>query len=125
MALIFIVLPAIGTGLYAVVIKESYKLTGPDTIAYPWLLIGPEAIAYPVLAFNLITALYCLIPVLLLTGLILHRIIWPLLSRLVYPLANEDLLSNRTVLIAFGGACLAVALNIQHLGWQFFLDHIK
>jgi hypothetical protein len=72
--------------------------------------IGPFVIA------NLTTIIYCLIPDLLLAVLLLHMLLWPTVSRLIYPLTRYRIVSNRKTLIAVGTLCTTFALHVEHVG---------
>lgn len=65
---------------------------------------------------NTTTALYCLIPVIMLLVVLLHRLLWPVLGRLIYPFARYRLLANRKAMASIGGVSLAIALNLEHVG---------
>ncbi len=73
-------------------------------------VIGPFVIA------NLTTIIYCLIPDLLLAVLLLHMLLWPTVSRLIYPLTRYRIVSNRKTLIAVGTLCTTFALHVEHVG---------
>ena len=65
---------------------------------------------------NATTALYCLIPVIMLIVVLLHRLIWPVLGRLIYPFARYGILVNRKAMASIGGLGLIIALDLEHVG---------
>jgi hypothetical protein len=75
--------------------------------------------------FNVATACLCLVPVVMLGVVLIHKLLWPFLSRLLYPVASRRVMTNRKVLIAIGMSGLAIALNFEDFGWKFLIDHTK
>jgi hypothetical protein len=65
---------------------------------------------------NFATALMCFTPGAMLTGLLVHRLIWPLLSRLLYPVASRKVITNRKALVSIASACVFYAANIPQDG---------
>lgn len=65
---------------------------------------------------NVITLIYCLIPVITLFAVLCHSAFWPLTSRVVYPLCRYRIFGNRKVLLALGSFCIIFSLNIEHQG---------
>jgi hypothetical protein len=61
---------------------------------------------------NASTAVYCLIPLLFLLLLLSHRIVWPILSRILYPVADNKLITNRAFLLSIASLAFALALGI-------------
>jgi len=74
---------------------------------------------------NIMTAVYCLLPVFALLFILLHRLAWPLLSRLLYPLSRFTLFTNRKALLAIGGLALTVAFNLEDVGLRKVLELIQ
>lgn len=70
---------------------------------------------------NLATTLYCLIPTAMLAIVLLHKITWPTLGRLTYPLCRHRVVSNKKVLISIGTLCLVLAFNLEHIGIKEFI----
>jgi hypothetical protein len=60
---------------------------------------------------NLWTAIYCLFPVPILIILLLHKGLWPTLSRAIYPLTRYTIFTNRKLLISIGFACGTFAIG--------------
>jgi hypothetical protein len=80
-----------------------------------------ETIWQTLLTFlNVTTLFYCLVPVVALALVLAHRLAWPFLSRLLYPIASEKVLGNRKVLIPIASLCLSYAL----IGGHITLDSI-
>lgn len=65
---------------------------------------------------NLITLIYCVIPVMALLTVLCHSAFWPLASRVVYPLCRYRIFGNRKILLAFGSLCIIFSLNLEHQG---------
>jgi hypothetical protein len=74
-------------------------------------------IALFLVAMNTTTIILCAIPTVMLMGLVLHKLVWPILSRLICPLSRHNI-SNRKVLVSVGSLCLAFALNLEHTGGE-------
>jgi hypothetical protein len=96
---------------------------------YYWALRGASRGYFPlgfdlggeIERLNLTTSLACLTPLLVIAVVLLHRILWPLLSRIFSSLAPHKIATNRAALIAVGSLCLAVALNLEHIGLKDIL----
>jgi hypothetical protein len=69
-----------------------------------------------IIILNASTVVYCLIPVAVLLAVLGHQLVWPLLSRLLYPLASRKVITNRKVLIPLGTLALTFAFNLEHVG---------
>jgi hypothetical protein len=65
---------------------------------------------------NVITLIYCLIPVITLFAVLCHSAFWPLTSRVVYPQCRYRIFGNRKVLLTLGSFCIIFSLNIEHQG---------
>jgi hypothetical protein len=65
--------------------------------------------------YDLITAIYCLIPCLVLVGLIFHKLLWPLLAQATYPLLNFRIIQERKILIPIGTITLGYAFGGEHI----------
>jgi hypothetical protein len=61
-------------------------------------------------SFNIATALMCQIPALVLCVVLLHRWIWPVFGRLLYPVASRRIVTNRKLLVPVGSLCLLYAM---------------
>ena len=108
--LLFTILLVIGPGLCIGLAALSYEISNSqlqDTFQAGVIWVG---------LLNATTALYCLVPVIMLIVVLLHRIIWPLLGRLIYPFTRFGILVNRKAMASIGGVGLAVALNLEHVG---------
>jgi hypothetical protein len=79
--------------------------------ALAWILLGLE-----IASLNLTTALFCSIPVILLTGIFLHWCLWPILSRIIYSLSRHKVITNRKALLSLGTLCLVFAFRLEHVG---------
>jgi hypothetical protein len=62
-------------------------------------------------SLNVVTMVYCLIPVVLLAVVLLNKVLWPLASRMLYPLSRYKIVTNRKVLIAIGSLLLILAIH--------------
>jgi hypothetical protein len=65
---------------------------------------------------NISTTMLCAAPLFMLIIILLHKIVWPLLSRFIYPIASRKLIRNRGVLISVGTVCVTFALNLEQVG---------
>jgi hypothetical protein len=71
---------------------------------------APLLIGFGILAiFNIFTALAAALFLLTLLFVLLHRLFWPMLDRIIYPVAARRLLADSTVMTTFGTACIALA----------------
>jgi hypothetical protein len=61
---------------------------------------------------NLITALYAMLPCSLLSLLVLHKFIWKLVARFIYPLMDFQIVRERKLLIPIGTAAFAIAFGL-------------
>lgn len=75
-----------------------------------------QVLAIELVFFNFTTALLCLIPAVMLIFLLLHKFMWPVLSRLISPLHRFKIVTNRKALVSVGSLCLTFALNIAQVG---------
>src|ERR1700758_3418545 len=65
------------------------------------------------LGLNTGTALFCLFPILLLSVVLIHRLMWPILARLLFPLRRFKIILNTPVLLSVGVLCLTFAFKIR------------
>jgi hypothetical protein len=65
---------------------------------------------------NVTTSIMCLLPLALLVVILLHRMIWPMLKRLLYPLAAQAVVTNKKVLVPIFSLAFAYALKPQSIG---------
>jgi hypothetical protein len=77
-----------------------------------------------IVAFNISTALLCLAPLVVLVVVLGHKLIWPTLARIVYPVARHKLVTNRKALCWIGGICLMIAFNLEYVGLKEILKRI-
>jgi hypothetical protein len=94
-------------------------------IAIPTSHHAAVSAAFDLAVLNTATIVFSIFPIAILVGVLVHKLIWPLLSRLLYPVASRRIIANHPVLISIGTGALAVALNVQQFGWKFIVDHIK
>jgi hypothetical protein len=98
---------------------EWYKSISP----YHWS--GPISVmrdfAQSLGYFNCANVAMCLVPGLMFLFVLLHRVLWPTLSRLFYPVASRNVITNSKVLVSVGTLCLTFAFNLEHVGLQQFL----
>jgi hypothetical protein len=65
---------------------------------------------------NFSTLLYFVPPVAILIFLLVHKMFWPSLCRLVYPLSRHNLVKNRKFMFGAGTLLLGFALNLERVG---------
>lgn len=58
----------------------------------------------------------CLLPLAVVVFVLLHWLLWPLLSRLISPFSRYKIITNRKTLIAIGCLCMTFAFNLEHVG---------
>jgi hypothetical protein len=87
--------------------QVSNRLQSVDGI--PSIIIG-NASSY-IADLDITTLLYCLVPSLVLVGLVIHRVLWPLVARITYPLLDFRIIQERRILIPLGTTALGYALG--------------
>lgn len=70
---------------------------------------------------NLTTSVMGLLPFALLAIIMLHKLIWPTLRRLLLPVADNKLLYNKKALNGIGALAFTYALNLEQVGVKAFL----
>jgi len=65
---------------------------------------------------NVATALYCVIPLIMLAIVLLHKLLWPILNRLIYPLCRYKAISNKKAIVTISSLCALYAFGIEHIG---------
>jgi hypothetical protein len=63
--------------------------------------------------FNLFTGLAASAFLLVLFVVLLHRVTWPILGRLIYPLARHEVVRNHLVMAGIGTACFVFAFPLM------------
>ena len=111
--IIFIALALSAEGLPYIIGKHLHRGHGGLVIALKSFML-----------LNLSTVLYCIVPFLFLLMILLHRVSWPLLSRLLYPIASRRLVTNKKALIAIGSLAVAFAF-IGHVSLKEILGLFK
>ena len=79
---------------------------------------APAGAAAMLLLMNITTVVLCMLPIFVLIFLLLHRLFWPSLSRLLYPVASRRIVTNHKALISIGSASLLYAANIPQEGFK-------
>lgn len=64
-------------------------------------------------SLNLFTALASSVFLLSLLGLLLHRVLWPVLDRILYPLARHQVIRNRKLMVPLGTGCFIFAFPLM------------
>ena len=64
---------------------------------------------------------YCLLNVAFLVFVVAHKIFWPALSRLIYPLAQDKILQHRRLLMCAGSVLLIFAFNFEDVAIKLFV----
>lgn len=75
--------------------------------------------------FNVTTFIYCMAPLVCLATVLAHRVMWPVLGRLLYPLAAEKVIGNRKVLVSVGSASISYAVTGGHITLDSLLKLLK
>jgi hypothetical protein len=60
---------------------------------------------------NLSSSIFCLAPLLFSLVVLGHKLIWPILGRLVYPVASRKLITNRKLLFSIASLAILYLLN--------------
>jgi hypothetical protein len=83
---------------------------------YVFESVGIEGAVLVIVILNATTILYCLAPIFVFIIVIAHKLLWPSLSRVLYPLSRYQVVTNRKVTVPVGTVCLSVAFNLEHIG---------
>jgi hypothetical protein len=68
------------------------------------------------IASNLTILIYVAAPLFALVGVMLHRLLWPMLSHVAYPLSRYKIVSNRKLLVTLSGLTLGYAFQLESIG---------
>ncbi len=71
--------------------------------------------------FNITTSVFCLIPLFMLLFVLAHKLVWPSLSRVIYPLCRYKIVTNKKALKTVGVLCITYAFNLSPVGWKDIL----
>lgn len=82
---------------------------------------GPAMFAIYVAVFNAFTGISCCLFIFLLLFLLLHKSIWPIFSRLFYPLARYRVILRHGLMASIGGVCILFAVP---LAWKPFVSNM-
>ncbi len=82
---------------------------------------GPSMFAIYVAVFNAFTGLACCLFIFLLLFLLLHKSIWPIFSRFLYPLARYRVILRHGLMASIGGVCILFAVP---LAWKPFVRNM-
>jgi hypothetical protein len=66
---------------------------------------------------NIGSALLCLLPLIALAVLLVHKAFWPIVCHAIYPLARFEIVTNRKASLPIAGLCLTFAFNLEYVGW--------
>jgi len=109
MAVLFSVVPQ----LYGMYLHSQIDFSAPNPSA-----LRNEHIAYGIAGLNFSTSLLCLVPAIMLIVVLLHRIIWPFLSRITTPLSENKLCTKPAAWFAFGSFMMLVATHPKSISLQ-------
>jgi hypothetical protein len=76
------------------------------------------------IVLNLTTVLYCLIPAVILIALLVHKLIWPVLGKAIYPLARFKILTNRKAMVGVGVIAFTFAF-VGHVAVENLVKHFE
>ena len=98
----------ISTGQIIISVILLFVVTG-SIATFPTLLalalhhlvanFAADQISIALFYLNLTTLSFCILPLLMLIVLLVHRLIWPALSHLLYPIASRKVITNRKALV--------------------------
>jgi hypothetical protein len=101
------------------------EISGRLSVKYGWKVIPQFLIM--ISGFNVFTAIAACIFILVLSGVLIHHLFWPFVSRLFYQVARYRLVRNHKAMASLGAICMIFAfpslrgLVAGILGWlQFF-----
>ena len=110
-ALTLVLISAVVTGLplalIALVDKHPLAILGDPNATKRDLFL------FTICIFNVSTALLCVAVAIFLFTALAHKIVWPVLSRLFYPLASKKILTNKKILIPAGTLALTFAFGLD------------
>ncbi|MGD0325758.1 MAG: hypothetical protein ABSD45_18680 [Terriglobia bacterium] len=99
------ILGQVATGV--LVVWAPSEISGHLSVRYGWKLFPEFLMAISV--FNVSTAIAALAFVLSLLVVLLHRMFWPIIERLLYPAARYKVVRNHKAMATLGAACVVVA----------------
>jgi hypothetical protein len=105
---VFVGLPLIFTGV-------PMLLTFTHPIGYV------KELATFLVFLNISTTFMCLVPLLSLIVILLHRVVWPTLARALYPFSRNRIVTNRKVWVSVGSLCVVYTLHPAQVGIQDIL----
>lgn len=81
-------------------------------------ILWVQAVAADTVLLNYSTGAICIIPALILIVVLLDRLMWPVLSRLLSPITRFKVLLNRKVMASVGSLAWIFAFNLEHVGFK-------
>jgi hypothetical protein len=99
-------------GFVVEVLPVCFKLRGIDFVPRS----SQGSLVFGLTRFNFATGIFCAVPLLMLVFLLLHKSMWPLLSRAIYPLCRYSITGEKKVLLPFATLCLTFAFNLETTG---------
>jgi hypothetical protein len=103
--------------LLTIVLPEAYiKTMAPSIQDLRPEKLSPIVAGGELMMLNLSTFFICLIPAAMLVVVLSHKLLWPVLSRLLYPVASRKVITNRKALVPVGSLCLLYAMNVAQVG---------
>lgn len=110
LVLISVVVTGLPLALIALVDKHPLAILGDPNATKRDLFL------FTICIFNVSTALLCVAVAIFLFTALAHKIVWPVLSRLFYPLASKKILTNKKILIPAGTLALTFAFGLERVG---------
>ena len=101
--------------IVALIIRVIAYFCGP-CLAFAFGMGAGEEVADLLFSLNVTTLIFCIMPVVLLLFLLIHRLTWPTLSRLLYPVVSRKVITNRKGLVSVGSLCVLYAFNLSPVG---------
>jgi hypothetical protein len=89
------------------VVWAPIEISGHLAVRYGWKLF-PELLG-AIGVFNVFTAIAASAFMLTLLVVLLHRMFWPIIERLLYPMARYRIVRNHKAMATLGAACVVVA----------------
>lgn len=103
------------------IVWAPIEMSGYLAVKYGWKLFPELLIAIGV--FNVFTGIAASAFMLTLLAVLLHRVFWPVIEKVFYPIARYKIMRNHKAMAALGAACWAAAfpslrgVSAAILGW--------
>jgi len=104
--------------LSGLVLVSPIILLRAIAILFPSQLDVAHIATQELVLLNITTSFICFMPAALLFYSLLHRCLWPMLGRLLYPLASDHIVTERRVLLPIGALAFTYATHPKLVGLE-------